>query len=173
MSKALGRTGGRGRPTEAELRRVRELVERMHLAGYPTERIRTELAALKDRPIETTVTAIKEHIKAIRKGWLDRTNESDTLRADMVGQTLGVMHSATAGMAAKRGTTLEVAYAKLILEAGKAIERLAGMDVKRLEVSGPNGAPLVISPHPIEVLPPKQLAARMRAWAVEMDEDEE
>ena len=56
-----------GRPTEVQLRRTRDLIERFHLSGFSAPRIREELLALRSDPIDLRVEQVKRHIAAIRR----------------------------------------------------------------------------------------------------------
>jgi len=80
------------------------------------------------------------------------------------------MFEAARGAAAKRGTTIEIGQNKLRLDAAVQLAKLVGLDMKRVQVTGANGAPLLqLPPHPVEILPPKLLAARMRGWADDIE----
>lgn len=165
----------RGRPTESWLRETRELIERFHLMGYSASRIADELRAL---PPETqrdlTAEAVADHITAIRKGWLDRASDNDALRSDIIGHYQSVIAESTRGAAARRGTTMELGYNRLRLDAAEKAQRLAGLEVRKVEVSGPGGGPMVTETrtHPLDGLAPADVAARLREWADDLDDDE-
>jgi hypothetical protein len=165
---------GKGRPTEAQLRRTRELVERFVLLGYSTERIRETLAALKDDPIDISIPSVERHIAAVRAGWLDRVNpENEELKADLIGHYQSIVTEATQGSAAKRGTVLEIAHNKLRLAAAQQMARLAGLDTRKVEVTGPGGEPVLgpQRPHALDSIPPDALAERLRTWADALEGD--
>ena len=79
---------------------------------------------------------------------------------------------AARGAAAKRGTTIEIGQNKLRLDAAAQLAKLVGLDIKRVQVTGADGAPLLPAPHPVEILPPKLLAARFRVWADDLELEE-
>ncbi|MBA3875600.1 MAG: hypothetical protein C0498_01465 [Anaerolinea sp.] len=163
------------RPTEAKLRRTRELIERFHLAGYSAERIRVLLAGAKNEkgepdPIHIGARQVREHIKAIRDGHLAYVSPNEDIRADMIAQARSVLAEATQGAAAKRGTVLEIANQKLRLDAAKRIAELAGIDVRRVELTGAAGGPVrVESSHPLDALSPEEQARRFRLHADELE----
>jgi len=162
-----------GRPTEVQLRRTRDLIERFHLSGFSAPRIREELLALRSDPIDLRVQQVKRHIAAIRRDWsYERPEEVETTRRDLIGHCQSVMFEAARGAAAKRGTTIEIGQNKLRLDAAAQLAKLVGLDIKRVQVTGADGAPLLPAPHPVEILPPKLLAARFRVWADDLELEE-
>ena len=164
--------GSRGRPTDAALRRTRELIERLHLSGYSSDRIREELLALKDDPIDLQVGAIKRHISLIRREWaMTRPEDLESTRRDLIGHYQAVMFEAARGAAARRGTALEIGQNKLRIEAAKELAKLLGLDVKRVELTGAHGAPLVqqMPPHPVESLSNAEYARRHRLYAEDFE----
>jgi len=162
-----------GRPTEVELRRTRDLIERFHLSGFSAPRIREELLALRTDPIDLSVTQVKRHITSIRRDWAyTHPEDVETTRRDLIGHYRAVMFEAARGAAAKRGTTIEIGQNKLRLDAAVQLAKLVGLDIKRVQVTGADGAPLLPAPHPVEILPPKLLAARFRVWADDLELDE-
>ena len=81
-----------GRPTEAQLRRTRDLIERFHLSGFSAPRIREELLALRSDPIDLRVEQVKRHITAIRRDWAyARPEDVETTRRDLIGHYQSVM----------------------------------------------------------------------------------
>ena len=162
-----------GRPTEVQLRRTRDLIERFHLSGFSAPRIREELLALRSDPIDLRVEQVKRHITAIRRDLAyARPEDVETTRRDLIGHCQSVMFEAARGAAAKRGTTIEIGQNKLRLDAAAQLAKLVGLDIKRVQVTGADGAPLLPAPHPVEILPPKLLAARFRVWADDLELEE-
>ena len=105
-----------GRPTEVQLRRTRDLIERFHLSGFSAPRIREELLALRSDPIDLRVEQVRRHIAAIRRDWAyARPEDVETTRRDLIGHYRAVMFEAARGAAAKRGTTIEIGQNKLRL----------------------------------------------------------
>jgi len=160
-----------GRPTEVQLRRTRDLIERFHLSGFSAPRIREELLALRTDPIDLHVQQVKRHITAIRRDWAyERPEDVETTRRDLIGHCQSVMFEAARGAAAKRGTTIEIGQNKLRLDAAVQLAKLVGLDIKRVQVTGANGAPLLqMPPHPIDDLDRKELNKRVRMWVEDLD----
>ena len=160
-----------GRPTEVQLRRTRDLIERFHLSGFSAPRIREELLALRSDPIDLRVEQVRRHIASIRRDWaFERPEEVETTRRDLIGHCQSVMFEAARGAAAKRGTTIEIGQNKLRLDAAVQLAKLVGLDIKRVQVTGANGAPLLqLPPHPIDDFDRKELDKRARMWVEDID----
>ena len=80
------------------------------------------------------------------------------------------MFEAARGAAAKRGTTIEIGQNKLRLDAAAQLAKLVGLDIKRVQVTGANGAPLLqFPPHPIDDLDREELDKRVRMWVEDID----
>ena len=139
-----------GRPTEVQLRRTRDLIERFHLSGFSAPRIREELLALRTDPIDLSVTQIKRHRTSIRRDWAyERPEDVETTRRDLIWHYRAVMFEAARGAAAKRWTTIEIGQNKLRLDAAAQLAKLVGLYIKRVHVTGADGAPLLPAPHPV------------------------
>jgi hypothetical protein len=59
---------------------------------------------------------------------------------------------------------------KLRLDAAVQLAKLVGLDIKRVQVTGANGAPLLqMPPHPIDDFDRKELDKRARMWVEDID----
>lgn len=169
----MGRPGRKPRAEEVALR---ARIENLYLTGLRAQAIRDALASPQNTtPIELTTESIERHLTAIRRGWRRQLEENpDSLgvqRAELVAAVQEMLRTAAQRSARYHASNLGVGYLNAQLKAAERLAKLLGLDAPtRTEVTGKGGAPLVDEPHPLDALPPAEQAARLRAWADELEQ---
>jgi hypothetical protein len=162
---------GAGRPTDAELREVRERVEELMLAGLKPGEIRRALAG-SSRPLSEQ--SVERHCRAVREGWRARNADLEAERAEMVAQVREAARVAVSRATLYSKSNLGVGYLNVHLKALERLARLLGLDAPaRTELTGRDGGPLSVAMHPSESLSPAEQAERLRGIAAELDAAEQ
>ena len=152
---------GAGRPTDAELREVRERVEELMLAGLKPAEIRRALASLT-----LSEQSVERHCRAVREGWRARNGDLEGARAEVVAQVREAARVAVSRATLHSKSNLGVGYLNVHLKALERLARLLGLDAPlrtELSRSVPAGLAEV-------VLSDAQMAERLRLAADDFDE---
>jgi hypothetical protein len=91
---------------------------------------------------------------------------------ELIAKANSISQQAAIEAAKARGTSAAVAALKLQLEVVDRIAKLTGAYApEKAEISGPGGGAIQVvqTEHEIDQLPPAQVAARLRAWAEDIE----
>lgn len=173
----------RGRRPASELLAIRARVEALMLQGLRSPAIHRALTGPEcPNPIAMSERGVRDHMRAVERSWGERASAA-TLEADRakrVAMIDEVSRVALTRSTMHAGSNIGVGYLNAFLKAQERYARLRGLDAPvRQEVTGTDGAAIGLSvvpypDHPLDHLPPAELAAAYRELAelFEADADE-
>ena len=165
----------RGRRSERELAALRERIETLMLQHLRAPAIHRALTGLENpAPITLSLRQVRAHMAAVERSWGARstaeTREGDWARA--LATTEEATRIAFARSTRSAATNVGVGYFNAGLKAQEQWISLRGLNAPaRTEVSGPDGAPLLLAlaDHPAEHLDPREEARRLRQMAADRE----
>jgi hypothetical protein len=165
----------RGRRSERDLAALRERIETLMLQHIQAPAIHRALTGLENpTPIVISPRQVRAHMHAIERSWGARST-AETLEGDRARAIAAIEEAiriAFARSTRSSATNVGVGYFNAALKAQEQWISLRGLNAPtRTEVSGPDGAPLLLAlaDHPAEHLDRHEEARRLRQMAADRE----
>lgn len=156
--------GRPGRLPQGQVQAVRDRIRSLLLAGLHPSAIAKQVELAED--------TVRRHLTVIRQEWKEQGLDVSGTRLELIAKANSISQQAAIEAAKARGTSAAVAALKLQLEVVDRIAKLTGAYApEKAEISGPGGGAIQVvqTEHEIDKLPPAQVAARLRAWAEDIE----